>query len=95
MVATEKDNDSYSVRHQYRGHYMTFMRAYGVATMGPCGRRERRREARGPRGPAPRGSDERFNRWLDDRLRRLYERQLSDPIPEDMLDLLEKMETAE
>lgn len=66
-----------------------------MATLGPCDRRDRRRQGRGPHRPRPRGSDERFNHWLDDRLRRLYERELADPIPDDMLELLKKIESAE
>lgn len=66
-----------------------------MATLGPCDRRDRRRQGRGPRRSGARAPDERFSRWLDDRLRRLYEREISDPIPDDMLELLKKIESAE
>lgn len=64
-----------------------------MVASGPCDRRDRRRQGRGPRRPGPRGPDERFNQWLDERLRRLYEAELSDPIPEDMLRLLKQIES--
>lgn len=66
-----------------------------MATLGPCDRRERRHQRRGSRRPSSRGSGEPFNHWLDDRLRQLYERELADPIPDDMLELLQKIESAE
>jgi Anti-sigma factor NepR len=37
--------------------------------------------------------DERFSQWLDQKLRRLYERELSEPIPDDMLRLLRMIES--
>ena len=66
-----------------------------MATLGPCDRRDRRRQSRGPRRPGPRSPDERFNQWLSERLRRLYEAELSDPIPEEMLRLLKQIESGE
>lgn len=74
---------------------MTFLRASPTAMLGPCDRRDRRRQGRGPRRPGSRGADDRFNHWLDERLRRLYERELAEPIPDDMLELLKKIESAE
>lgn len=74
---------------------MGFIRACTMATSGPCDRRDRRRQGRGPRRPGRRGPDERFNQWLDERLRRLYEAELSDPIPEEMLLLLKQIESGE
>lgn len=64
-----------------------------MVTLGPPERRERHRQGGGPRRPRPRATDGRFNQWLDERLRRLYEAELSDPIPEDMLRLLEQIES--
>jgi hypothetical protein len=63
-----------------------------MVTLGPSERRERRRHGSGARKPRRRVTDERFNQWLDERLRRLYEAELSDPIPEDMLRLLRQIE---
>ncbi|MBV8536349.1 MAG: hypothetical protein JO128_12190 [Alphaproteobacteria bacterium] len=65
-----------------------------MVTSGPSERRERRRHGGTGRGPRRRATDERFNQWLDERLRRLYEAELSDPIPEDMLRMLEQIESA-
>ncbi|HTP83486.1 MAG TPA: NepR family anti-sigma factor [Alphaproteobacteria bacterium] len=64
-----------------------------MVTPRPSERRERRRHGGGRRGPRRRAADERFNQWLDERLRRLYEAELSDPIPEDMLRLLKRIES--
>ena len=50
----------------------------------------RRQQSSGPRAPRV---DERFNHWLDQKLRRLYEAELSEPVPEDMLRLLEALES--
>lgn len=71
---------------------MELMRTSVMVTFGPSDRRERRRQDIGSRRPRPRVADEHFNRWLDERLRRLYEAELSDPIPEDMLRLLNEIE---
>ncbi len=66
-----------------------------MVTLGPAERRERheRRRHGGGRRSRPRATDERFNQWLDERLRRLYEAELSDPVPEDMLRLLKQIES--
>lgn len=63
-----------------------------MVTFGPSDRRERRRHSSGTGRARPRVPDERFNRWLDERLRRLYEAELSEPIPDDMLRLLKEIE---
>ncbi|HEX9466700.1 MAG TPA: NepR family anti-sigma factor [Alphaproteobacteria bacterium] len=55
------------------------------------GRRPTRRTH--PAAARPRRPDERFNSWLDQKLRRLYEAELSEPIPEDMLRLLKMIES--
>ncbi len=55
------------------------------------GRRASRR-ARLPGARAPR-ADERFNHWLDQKLRHLYESELSEPVPDDMLRLLDRLES--
>jgi len=64
-----------------------------MVTLGPSERRERRRQGGGPRRSRPRVTDGRFNQWLDERLRHLYEAELADPIPEEMLRLLEQIES--
>jgi len=38
-------------------------------------------------------ADDRFDHWLDQKLRRLYEAELSEPVPEDMLRLLDALES--
>ena len=72
---------------------MELMRTSVMVTFEPSDRRERRRQNIGTRRPQPCVADEHFNRWLDERLRRLYEAELSDPIPDDMLRLLNEIET--
>ena len=69
---------------------MGFVRMSAMVTLGPSERRERRRHGGSRR--RRRVADERFNQWLDERLRRLYEAELSEPIPDDMLELLKKIE---
>ncbi len=64
-----------------------------MVTLGPSERRDRRRHGGVARRPRPRAADEQFNQWLEERLRRLYEAELSDPIPEDMLRLLKQIES--
>jgi hypothetical protein len=70
-----------------------FVKMSAMVTLGSSEPRERRRHGGGPRRPRRRVTDERFNQWLDERLRRLYEAELSDPIPEDMLRLLKEIES--
>ncbi len=72
---------------------MGFVKMSVMVTSGPSERRDRRRHGGAPRGRRRRAGDERFNQWLDERLRRLYEAELSDPIPEDMLQLLKRIES--
>ena len=55
------------------------------------GRRPARRQ-QSPTSRAPR-VDARFDHWLDQKLRRLYEAELSEPVPEDMLRLLDALES--
>ena len=69
------------------------MKMSAMVTLGPSEPRERRRHGGGRRRSRPQVTDERFNQWLDERLRRLYEAELSDPIPEDMLRLLKQIES--
>ena len=71
---------------------MELMRTSVMVTFGPSDRRERRRQSGDIRRPRPRVPDEHFNHWLDERLRRLYEAELSEPIPETMLRLLKEIE---
>ena len=73
-------------------HQMELVRTSVMVTFGPSDRGERRRQGGDVRRTRPHVPGEHFNRWLDERLRRLYEAELSDPIPDDMLRLLKEIE---
>lgn len=64
-----------------------------MALTGTTGDKRGGRRSRRPRNRL--AADETFIKWLDGKLRRLYEAELAEPIPEEMLRLLNTLDVGE